>query len=54
LEMGYTKEVIDDEIQAYLMFGYDYDCIFSKSIDPYQIKEYHLMFKESLINYVKE
>jgi hypothetical protein len=47
LLMGYTKKVIDDEIQAYLMYGHSLPK-FSSGIPPKDLKRYHTEFKKEL------
>lgn len=49
LKMGYTEKVIDDEIQAYLMFGYTLPG-FSEGISTLDLEPYHLMFDKELNN----
>lgn len=46
LEMGYAQKVIDDEIQAYLQYGYD-DENFGKDVDIKVRKEYSGIYKEA-------
>jgi len=49
LKMGYTEKVIDDEIQAYLMFGYNTPG-FSDKLEITDLRLYHLMFDKELNN----
>jgi hypothetical protein len=50
LEMGYASKVVDDEIQAYLQYGYDAD-YFGKGVDIDIRKEYSNIYKEKSKNY---
>jgi hypothetical protein len=52
LEMGYTDKVIDDEIQAYLSFGYDSDS-FGKGVDIKDRKKYYKAFETTLRDFLK-
>jgi hypothetical protein len=51
LDMGYTESVVDDEIQAYLSWGWDY-AKFSKGVDKKFCKtinkEYQKVFNKYL------
>ena len=49
LEMGYMDKVIDDEIQAYMMFGWN-NLKFSKGVPLLIAETYHLMFDDDLNN----
>jgi len=52
LKMGYTEMVIDDEIQAYLQYGWESDS-FGKGV-PLEIREmYNSWYSDELINYSK-
>lgn len=52
LEMGYTDKVIDDEIQAYLQYGWDNDN-FGKGV-PMEIREmYNSWYEDELTNFKK-
>lgn len=48
LQMGYAQKVIDDEIQAYLQYGYD-DENFGKDIDIKVRKQYNQLYLEKSI-----
>lgn len=51
LEMGYTKKVLDDEIQAYLMYGWK-SSDFGKGV-PLEIREmYNSFFSDDLEKFV--
>ena len=47
-EMGYTDEVFEDEIQAYLMFGHSYSR-FNHGVK--NVQQYHEMLTENLHTY---
>jgi hypothetical protein len=49
IRMGYTEKVIDDEIQAYIMFG-RYSEGFSVGLLATDLEPYHLMFDKELNN----
>ena len=52
LKMGYTEAVIDDEIQAYLQYGWDNDD-FGKGV-PMEIREmYNSWYEDELTNFKK-
>lgn len=52
LEMGYTNKVIDDEIQAYLMFGWE-SRKFGGGV-PMEVREmYNSWFEDDLKNFIK-
>lgn len=51
-EMGYTQEVFDDEIQAYLMYGYLHHD-FKTKISSNNIEKYHESIKKKLLEYHK-
>jgi hypothetical protein len=46
LGMGYTTKVINDEIQAYLQYGYD-DDRFGKGVSLKQLKQYNKIYLEA-------
>ena len=46
LKMGYTPKVVDDEIQAYLQYGYE-EPKFGKGVDIEVRKEYSNIYKEA-------
>jgi hypothetical protein len=48
IKMGYTDKVIDDEIQAYLMFGHN--VLAGKGLTTLELEPYHLMFDKELNN----
>jgi hypothetical protein len=50
LGMGYTTKVINDEIQAYLQYGYREDG-FSKGVNFKQLKEYNKIYLEAAKQY---
>jgi hypothetical protein len=50
LEMGYATKVVDDEIQAYLQYGYN-DARFSKGVNFKQLKEYNKIYLEAAKQY---
>jgi hypothetical protein len=50
LEMGYATKVVDDEIQAYIQYGYDEDR-FSKGVNFKQLKEYNKIYREAAKQY---
>jgi hypothetical protein len=50
LAMGYTTKVINDEIQAYLQYGYD-DARFSKGVNFKQLKQYNKIYLEAAKQY---
>jgi len=52
LDMGYTNKVIDDEIQAYLMFGWNYDK-FGKGVSLETREMYNDFFWEDLGKFVE-
>jgi len=52
LDMGYTKKVIDDEIQAYLMYGWDCQK-FGDGVDLYVRKSYNEQFFNDLGEFVE-
>jgi hypothetical protein len=47
LAMGYSSKVINDEIQAYLQYGYD-DDRFGKGVSLKQLKQYSQIYKEAV------
>ena len=49
LDMGYMDKVIDDEIQAYIMFGWN-NLKISKGVPLLVAETYHLMFDKELNN----
>lgn len=49
IKMGYTENVIDDEIQAYMMFGYNRLCDASGLLTT-DLEPYHYMFDKELNN----
>jgi len=50
LGMGYTTKVINDEIQAYLQYGYGEDR-FSKGVNFKQLKQYNKIYLEAAKQY---
>jgi hypothetical protein len=44
MQMGYTTKVIDDEIQAYLQYGYE-EIKFGKGVDIKIREEYNMIYK---------
>lgn len=50
LEMGYASKVVDDEIQAYLQYGYEADH-FGKGVDITVRIEYSEIYKDKAKNY---
>jgi hypothetical protein len=46
LKMGYATKVVDDEIQAYLQYGYE-EAQFGKGVDIDVRKEYSQIYKEA-------
>jgi hypothetical protein len=50
LEMGYATKVVDDEIQAYIQYGYD-EARFSKGVNFKQLKEYNKIYREAAKQY---
>jgi hypothetical protein len=50
LEMGYASKVVDDEIQAYLQYGYEADH-FGKGVDISVRIEYSDIYKDKAKNY---
>jgi len=44
LKMGYARKVINDEIQAYLQYGYEMDC-FGKGVEMKYREKYNKLFK---------
>jgi len=46
LKMGYALKVVDDEIQAYLQYGYE-EAQFGKGVDLHIRKEYSDIYRES-------
>lgn len=47
LVAGYTQEVVDDEIQAYLMYGHN-KSFFAKGLDSQILEGYHNRFAQEL------
>lgn len=52
LDMGYTEKVIDDEVQAYLMYGWDCDS-FGKGVSLDIREMYNDWFSDELEVYIK-
>ena len=51
--MGYTTKVIDDEIQAYLMYGWESND-FGKGV-PLEIREmYNSFFSDDLAKFIEK
>jgi hypothetical protein len=50
LEMGYATKVVNDEIQAYIQYGYN-DARFSKGVNFKQLKEYNKIYREAAKQY---
>jgi len=50
LEMGYAPKVVDDEIQAYIQYGYE-EARFSKGVNFKQLKEYNKIYLEAAKQY---
>ena len=50
LKMGYAQKVVDDEIQAYLQYGYQ-EAQFGKGVDIDVRKEYSEIYKEAAKTY---
>ena len=48
--MGYASKVVNDEIQAYLQYGYN-ESRFSKGADFKQLKEYNKIYLEAARQY---
>lgn len=52
LSFGYTEQVVDDEIQAYLQYGYSYPKFIKGLSNPICFK-YHNIYKKALQKYFK-